>query len=102
MLIIGVLLLAATGAFTGLVIAYNLSGGPEYTVSLFGQHIATMNSLAIFCSGLALALIFCLGLALVLAGSGATHPRHRKPRGTNGPYDTTPLHGEGTRDGHGR
>ncbi|GGZ82207.1 hypothetical protein [Streptomyces bluensis] len=102
MLIIGVILLAATGAFTGLLIAYNLSGGPEYTVSLFGQHITTMNPLAIFCSGLALALIFCLGLALVLAGSGAAHARHRRPRASNGSYDTTPLHGEGTGDDHGR
>ncbi|WP_228023314.1 MULTISPECIES: hypothetical protein [Streptomyces] len=102
MLIIGLLLLVASGAFTGLVIAYNLSGGPEYTVTMFGQYIATMNSLAIFCSGLALALIFCLGLALALAGSGAAHPRHRRPRGSDGTYDTAPLHGEGTGDDHGR
>nr|WP_030664706.1 hypothetical protein [Streptomyces cellulosae] len=66
---IGLLLLAATAAFTGLAIADNLSGGPEYSVSVLGHHIATMNSLAIFCSGLALALIFCLGVAAAVGGT---------------------------------
>ncbi|GHK04928.1 hypothetical protein ACWEWI_27925 [Streptomyces sp. NPDC003753] len=68
---LGMLLLAATAAFTGLVIADNLGGGPHYTVSMFGQSIATMNTLAIFCAGLALALIFALGLATTV--SAATH-----------------------------
>jgi hypothetical protein len=75
---IGLLLLAATGAFTGLAIGDNLSGGPEYTVSVLGHDIATMNTLAIFCSGLALALIFCLGLAMAMRD--AAHRRHRSPR----------------------
>ncbi|MGI5144678.1 MULTISPECIES: hypothetical protein [unclassified Streptomyces] len=74
MLFIGLLLLAGVGAFTALAIADNLSGGPEYTVSLLGHDIATMNTLEIFSAGLALALIFCLGLAL-LTGS-ASHRRH--------------------------
>ena len=78
MRLFGLLLLAATAAFTGLAIADNLSGGPDYSVSVLGHHIATMNGLALFCSGLALALIFCLGL--VLAMSRVTHHRHRKPR----------------------
>ncbi|MBC9725419.1 hypothetical protein H8R17_10865 [Streptomyces sp. TRM68367] len=78
MFFLGLLLLAATGAFVGLVIAYNLSGGPEYTVSIFGSDIATLNSLAVFCSGLALALLFCLGLAMMLSGRG--HGRRRSPR----------------------
>lgn len=78
MLFLGLLLLAASGVFTGLVIADNLSGGPEYSVSVLGQDLATMNTLAVFCSGLALALVFCLGL--VLARSGATHRRHGRPR----------------------
>jgi len=91
MLFLGLLLLGATGAFTALAIAGNLSGGPEYSVSVLGHHIATMNTLAVFCSGLALALIFCLGL--VLARSGATHRRrHRGPR-TFGTRDTTGVHG---------
>ncbi|MEU6140541.1 hypothetical protein ABZ848_09305 [Streptomyces sp. NPDC047081] len=83
MLLIGLLLLGATGAFTALAIADNLSGGPEYTVSVLDHPIATMNTLAIFSSGLALALIFCLALAMAV--SGATHRRHRRPRA----YDTT-------------
>lgn len=78
MLLIGLLLLAVTGAFTGLVIADNLPGGPEDTVSVLGNEITTMNTLAIFCSGLALALIFCLGLAMTMRGSA--HRRHRNPR----------------------
>ncbi|GGX72554.1 hypothetical protein [Streptomyces anandii] len=80
MLLIGLLLLPATGAFTALAIAGNMSGGPEYTVSMLGNDIARMNTLEIFSAGLALALIFCLGLTL-LAGA-ATHHRstHRAAR----------------------
>ncbi|GAA2531537.1 hypothetical protein ABT319_05165 [Streptomyces sp. NPDC000678] len=89
MLVLGLLLLAAAGAFTGLLIADNLSGGPEYTVSVLGQDIATMNALAIFCSGLALALIFCAGLGAVAAT--AVHRRRERPRA----YATHP-------DGSGR
>lgn len=94
MLLIGLLLLAATGAFTGGAIADNLSDGPEYTVSVLGNDIATMNTLAIFCAGLALALIFCLGLAMAMRGSA--HRRHRNPRArrtrVTGPDTTTGPH----------
>jgi hypothetical protein len=100
MLIIGLILLAATGAFTGLVIAYNLSGGPEYTVSVFGQDIATLNSLAIFCSGLALALLFSLGLAV--ATNRAAHGRHRRPRASRTRDASALHHDEGIGDDHGR
>lgn len=75
MLLIGILLLGAAGAFTGLLIAYNLSGGPETTVTVFGNTIATMHPLPVFLSGVALALLFCLGCALALAG--AARSRHR-------------------------
>lgn len=78
MLILGLLLLAGTAAFTGLVIADNLSGGPDYNVTVLGHHIATMNSLAIFCAGLALALIFGLGLMLATAGGALRRRRVRK------------------------
>ncbi|MCC9708442.1 hypothetical protein E4N62_26170 [Streptomyces sp. MNU76] len=88
MIVLGLLLLAATGVFTGLVIADNLSGGPEYTVSVLGQDIATMNALAIFCSGLALALIFCLGLS---AASTAIH-RHRAHPRAHTPHPGSPDH----------
>jgi hypothetical protein len=90
MLIIGLLLLAATGAFIGLVIAYNLSGGPEYTVAIFGESVVTLNALAVFCSGLALALLFCLGLAL--ARGGTVHRRHHRAPRVYGTGDTTTLH----------
>lgn len=101
MLFLGLLLLAATGAFTGLLIADNLSGGPEYSVSVFDQGIATMNTLAVFCAGLALALLFCLGLAM--AKRGATH-HHRgsRRRGTRrvSPFGrTASMSGSGGADG---
>jgi hypothetical protein len=73
------LLLAATGSFVGLVISDNLSGGPDYTPVVLGHTITTMNSLAIFCAGVALALLFCLGLAM-MAGSAARRRRRRTRR----------------------
>ncbi|MFF0223818.1 hypothetical protein [Streptomyces sp. NPDC004629] len=90
MVFLGLLLLMATGAFTALAIVGNLSGGPDYAVSVLGQHIATLGPLGIFCSGLALALLFCLGLAIV--AGGATHHRRRTTRlhRTRGPRTTTP------------
>ena len=75
MLILGMLILACTAAFTGLALSDNLSGGPDYNVTILGNHIATMNSLAIFCSGMALALIFALGVALMTGG--LTLGRHK-------------------------
>ncbi|MER5352323.1 hypothetical protein ABT093_18585 [Kitasatospora sp. NPDC002551] len=67
MLLFGLLLVAATAAFTGLLIADNLSGGPEYQVTILGNQLVTLDSLGIFLAGLALALLFCLGLALAAA-----------------------------------
>jgi hypothetical protein len=78
MLILGLLLLAGAGVFTGLVIADNTSGGPEYNVSVLGHSIATMNTLEIFCAGLALALIFCLGMAMAMAGGVSRRHKSRK------------------------
>jgi hypothetical protein len=78
MLLLGLLLIAATAAFTGLVIADNLSGGPVYHVTVLGNTIATMNTLEIFLSGLALALIFCLGLAMM--GTGGVLAKRRRLR----------------------
>ncbi|MFI9251029.1 hypothetical protein [Streptomyces sp. NPDC053069] len=94
MLFLGLLLLAGTGAFTALAIVGNMSGGPEYTVSVLDHDIATMNGLALFSSGLALALIFCLGLAM-LATSATHRSRHRGPRApwTHRRQDTTTLGG---------
>jgi hypothetical protein len=78
MLFLGLLLLATTAAFTGLAISDNLGGGPDYTVSVLGNDIATMSALAIFCAGLALALIF--SLSLWMATSGAMRRRSRRIR----------------------
>ncbi|MFI9361420.1 hypothetical protein ACIG5E_10190 [Kitasatospora sp. NPDC053057] len=65
MLLLGLLLMAASGAFIGLLIADNLAGGPEYQVTILGNDLVKLNSLAIFLSGVALALLFCLGLAMM-------------------------------------
>lgn len=78
MLILGVLLLACTAAFTGLALADNLSGGPDYNVTVLGHQIATMNSLAIFCAGLALALIFGLGCMMAMTGGLLRRRKSRK------------------------
>ncbi|MFB8202455.1 hypothetical protein [Kitasatospora purpeofusca] len=75
MLLFGLLLVALTGAFAGLLIADNLSGGPEYQVVLLGHDLVTLNSLGIFLAGLALALLFCLGLVLARAGRSARRAR---------------------------
>ncbi|MFF7457024.1 hypothetical protein [Kitasatospora sp. NPDC008115] len=81
MLLFGLLLVAATAAFTGLLIADNLSGGPEYQVTILGNDLVTLNSLGVFLAGLALALLFCLGLALAGAARKArTRPARRTTR----------------------
>jgi hypothetical protein len=74
MLLLGLLLLAATGAFTGLLISENLSGSPDYTVRMFDENVATLSTLGAFLSGIALALIFCLALAMLALGA----VRHRR------------------------
>ncbi|MFD7729314.1 hypothetical protein ACFV6F_02860 [Kitasatospora phosalacinea] len=78
MLLLGILLFAASGAFAGLLIADNLGGGPETGVTVLGHQIATMSTLGAFLAGLALALLFCAGLAL-MAGGLRWHRRHRTP-----------------------
>lgn len=71
MLLLGLLLMAGAGAFTGLLIADNLAGGPHYTVSVLGHDIATMNTLGAFLTGVALTLLFGLGLLLLLSAAHA-------------------------------
>ncbi len=75
MLLLGLLLIGATAAFTGLVISDNISGGPDYTVSVLGNNIATMNTLAVFLAGVGLALLFCLGLAMMTGGGRRARQR---------------------------
>jgi ABC-type dipeptide/oligopeptide/nickel transport system permease component len=78
LLLLGLLLMAATAAFVGLVIGYNTGGGPDYSVNLIGNHPFTMSMLGAFASGLALATIFGLGLWLMLGGGMLARRRSRK------------------------
>lgn len=80
MLLLGLVLMGATAAFTGLLIAENLGGGPDYTVTLFGSDIATVNTLGAFLAGLALALVFCLASVIALAGAGRERSRRAELR----------------------
>ncbi|MGW9513415.1 hypothetical protein ACWGVU_42315, partial [Embleya sp. NPDC055610] len=57
-IIIGLFIAAASVAFAALLVAYNTSGGPEYTVSMFDTDMVTLDTLAAFLAGLALALLF--------------------------------------------
>jgi hypothetical protein len=76
MLFLGLALFAATGAFAGPLIAYNSAGGPDYTATMFGTTLGTLNSLEIFVAGLVLAGLFCFSL-WTIAASGR-HVRHRR------------------------
>jgi hypothetical protein len=75
LLLLGLLIAGAAGAFTGLLIAYNSSGGPEYTVTMFGNTLGTLNGLGIFIAGISLALLFCLGLLLMRGGAALSRRR---------------------------
>ena len=65
MMIFGLLLVCATGAFTGLLIADNLGGGPDYTVTILGNSLGT---LAVVAVAIATFRARPLGNALILAG----------------------------------
>ncbi|MGC0421869.1 hypothetical protein [Embleya sp. AB8] len=86
MFLLGLLLAAGAAAFAALLIAYNTSGGPEYTVGIFNTDLVTLNSLAIFCSGLALGLIFSLGLLMM--GGKARLNRARRNHNRRAVVDT--------------
>ncbi|MEW2416535.1 hypothetical protein AB0953_22810 [Streptomyces sp. NPDC046866] len=99
MLVLGLLLLGATGVFIGLLVADN-TDGPMYHVTVLGQGIATLNGLAVFLAGIALTLI--LGLALLMIKAGVASARRRRqllrdgrrpaPPATHEPY---PPNGRG-------
>ncbi|MET8567830.1 hypothetical protein [Streptomyces sp. NPDC004783] len=78
MVLLGLLLMAGAAAFAGLLIAYNLSGGPDYTVTLLGSQPFTINTLGAFLGGIALTLIFGLGMWLLAAGTMLARRRSRK------------------------
>ena len=80
LVLLGGLLAGGAGAFTGLLIAYNTSGGPNYTPEIFGQSLATLNTLGVFCSGMAMGLTLCFGLWLIVGVHPPRHaPHHRQP-----------------------
>ncbi|MFF8097198.1 hypothetical protein [Streptomyces sp. NPDC016675] len=81
MLVLGLLLMAGAAAFAGLLIAYNLSGGPDYTVTLLGSQPFTVSTLGAFLGGIALTLIFGLGMWMLLAGTALARHRGKKRRG---------------------
>lgn len=81
MLLLGLLLMAASGAFTGLLIADNLSGGPEYQVTILGHDLVTLDPLGVFLSGVALGLLFCMGLALMWMARRGRRPVRSAERG---------------------
>ena len=80
MLVLGLLLMAGAAAFAGLLIAYNLSGGPDYTVTLLGSEPFTISTLGAFLGGIALTLIFGLGMWMLLAGTVLARHRTKKRR----------------------
>ncbi|MFE5393979.1 hypothetical protein ACFQ9U_05380 [Streptomyces sp. NPDC056568] len=80
MLVLGLLLMAGAAAFAGLLIAYNLSGGPDYTVTLLGSQPFTISTLGAFLGGIALTLIFGLGMWMLLAGTVLARHRSKKHR----------------------
>lgn len=91
------LLVLATAAFTAVVVE-NFSGGPEYTVEVFGNQIAALGPPGLFLSGAALTLIFCLGLA-ALAG-GLKRRQHKRRARVSEPVAAT-REDRGTRPVHG-
>lgn len=73
MLVLALVLVLATGAFTAIAVVENFSGGPNHAVEIFGNQVATLNAPGLFLSGIGLALIFCLGLAVLTVGLKRRH-----------------------------
>jgi hypothetical protein len=65
MLILGLLLVVASGAAAVILIAYN-TGGTAQTVTAFGRDIADVTLMQAFVAGIVVALVFLLGLSMIL------------------------------------
>ena len=77
MLILGLLLLVVSGAAGVLLIAYN-NGGPEQTVTMFGQDWTSATMMEAFIAGLVVAAVFLLSIAMIMsAGRRARANRSR-------------------------
>ncbi|WP_329500567.1 hypothetical protein [Kitasatospora herbaricolor] len=94
LLLLGLLLLGATGAFTGLLIADN-TGGPTYEVTILGHQIVTVTGLAIFLSGVALTLVAGLALAMIKLGAGRARRRRQLIRSARVRVARPTGHGDG-------
>lgn len=73
MVFLGLLLVLLAVGATALVAGFNRSGGPEYTVTLFGNDVATVNTWQAFLAGVAVAVLVCVGLAMIMVADR----RHR-------------------------
>jgi hypothetical protein len=80
MLLLGLVLLGASGAFAGLLISENYSGGPDYAVTMFGNDLGTVNTLGAFLAGIALTLVFSLAVAMIAGGSARQRRRNAELR----------------------
>ncbi|GHJ37451.1 hypothetical protein [Streptomyces sp. TS71-3] len=80
LLLLGILLVAGTAAFAGLLISYNTGAGPDYTVTLLGNQPFTINTLGAFIGGICLTLLFGLGLSMLLGGSSLMRRRKGQHR----------------------
>ncbi len=76
MLLLGLVLLGAAGAFAGLLVAQNTAAGPDYSVALFGFDLGRLSTPQAFLAGIALALVFSLGLAIAVGST--LRARHRR------------------------
>lgn len=74
MLLLGLLLIGAAGAFAGLLVVQN-PAGPEDAVSVLGFELGRLSTEQAFLAGIALALVCCLGIALA---AGSARRRHRR------------------------
>lgn len=74
MLLLGLLLIGAAGAFAGLLIAQYPAGPPD-AVSVLGFELGRLSTAQAFLSGIALAPACCLGIALA---AGSVRRRHRR------------------------
>jgi hypothetical protein len=115
-MVLGLLLVLLSGGAVALLTAYNRSGGPDYSVTTFGNEIAVVNGMQIFYVGIALALVFCLGLWLMAMAArrsramraeiraarhdaqtaAAERDRLANQSGGYQPDATAPLHPEGS------
>jgi hypothetical protein len=66
MLLLGLILFGAAGAFAGLLLMQNSADGSDYAVSLFGFDLGRLSTPQAFLAGIALTLVFAIGLALAI------------------------------------